>query len=137
MAKSSGDPEFLRKAGAVIRAAREATGLSQSQAAERFGMTRSSLANLEAGRQNLTMERLMILAQVVRLDLADLLAIAPAPAAPVIPHKVVIRPVLEILCETCGVPIGAETSRALANEERAAHIAAYLKREAEGDADGR
>jgi transcriptional regulator with XRE-family HTH domain len=63
---------LLRQIGKRLRAARELAGLSQSDVAYRVCMNRSSIANLEAGRQDTTVTRLALIAQVVGLPLADL-----------------------------------------------------------------
>jgi len=47
------DDPLQRRVGARVRAARAAEGLSQEQVAQRVGMARSSIANLEAGRQDM------------------------------------------------------------------------------------
>ena len=59
--------------GRNVRALREAADLSQSDVAAGAGLSRSSVANLEAGRQNITIGTLQILAQVLHTDAADLL----------------------------------------------------------------
>jgi transcriptional regulator with XRE-family HTH domain len=49
---------FLTEVGARIRLLREAAGMTQQQLAELVGMMRTSVANVEAGRQNLPLDRL-------------------------------------------------------------------------------
>jgi transcriptional regulator with XRE-family HTH domain len=52
-------------------------GLTQAQLATRIDMTRSSVANLEAGRQGVPIARLASLGRVLDLDL-DLTGLVPA-----------------------------------------------------------
>lgn len=63
---------FNAAIGARIRAAREMAGLTQAQLATRIDMTRSSVANLEAGRQGVPIARLASLGRVLDLDLTGL-----------------------------------------------------------------
>lgn len=65
-------------AGARIRALRSAAGLSAQALARRSGVARGTLAQLERGEGNPTVDTLYALANAVGVPLADLLA---APAA--------------------------------------------------------
>jgi len=113
---------LLRRAGARVREARKTAGLTQQQLADRIGMARASVSNLEAGRQDMTLSRLAGVAAVLRLDLDALLAPGEMPAPP---HEVTIRPVLEVSCTTCGgLVLDVTHSRALAQESKAVHITA-------------
>ena len=58
---------------ANLRSARKAAGLSKSELARRVGITRRILMEVEAGRQNLTLETLERLAQAVGFKGCDLL----------------------------------------------------------------
>jgi transcriptional regulator with XRE-family HTH domain len=58
----------LRALGRVIRERRLEAGLSQQDAAERWGLHRGSLGRLERGQANPSFDRLLALAQ--RLDLS-------------------------------------------------------------------
>ncbi len=60
--------------GARVKEAREKAKLSQSELAKRLGLTRSSVANIEAGRQHPTVERAAMIVRVVRCDPGWLLA---------------------------------------------------------------
>ena len=128
----SGDfTELLRHAGKQVKAARAAAGVSQAELAARVGMTRASVANLEAGRQDMTISRLAGIAAALSMDLSDLIpaALLPAPIAP--RHKVTIRRVYEVCCETCGgAVIDVPAERGKAEETRRNHIAAL--RDAQG-----
>jgi transcriptional regulator with XRE-family HTH domain len=56
------DSEFLTRIGARVRALRATSGLTQRAVAERTGLSRASIANVEAGRQNLRLRQLGALA---------------------------------------------------------------------------
>lgn len=114
--------ELLRRAGVRVRDARKAAGMTQQQLADRIGIARSSVANLEAGRQDMTISRLAGIALILNLDLAALIT---PDDLPVPPHDVTIRPVLEVSCRTCGgTVLDVTDSRALAQKSRKRHIAA-------------
>ena len=49
---------FYKNLGNLVRAAREEAGLSQGQLASRIGLTRPSIANVEAGRQKILLHAL-------------------------------------------------------------------------------
>lgn len=70
--------EFTVQVGQRVRGFRRARGWTQADLAERVGMTRASVANLEAGRQNIGIERLALFAQSLDVPPAELL---PAPLA--------------------------------------------------------
>jgi transcriptional regulator with XRE-family HTH domain len=55
----------LTRTGAAISAARRATGLSQRELADAAEMTRSSIANIEAGRQRIPWTRLVTIADTL------------------------------------------------------------------------
>jgi transcriptional regulator with XRE-family HTH domain len=54
---------FYAAVGARVRSARDGAGLSQSMLAHRIGFTRSSVANLEAGRQRIALHLFVLIAQ--------------------------------------------------------------------------
>ncbi|MGD0052190.1 MAG: helix-turn-helix transcriptional regulator [Vulcanimicrobiaceae bacterium] len=56
------DSEFLARIGARVRELRAVSGLTQRVVAERAGLSRASIANVEAGRQNLRLRQLAALA---------------------------------------------------------------------------
>lgn len=114
-----------RRVGERIKAAREAEGLTQAQVAQRVGMARASIANLEAGRQDMNISRLALVAAAVSLDLAMLirpedLPELPPPPAP--PHEVTVRRVWEVECRTCQAVIATEASSAAATLAKRDHI---------------
>lgn len=71
----------LRALGARVRTLRTARGLSQERLAAHVGMNRSSVANMEAGRQNINVARLLQVAEALAVNPAALLT-DPPPAAP-------------------------------------------------------
>ena len=69
--------ELRRTFAANLQSAREAAGLSKAELARRVGITRRILIEVEAGRQNLTLETVERLAQAVGFKGCDLLCPAP------------------------------------------------------------
>lgn len=59
--------------GAQVRAAREAAGLSQEQLAANVGLSRTSITNLEMGRQQTPLHVLYAIADAVGTPLKSLL----------------------------------------------------------------
>lgn len=51
--------------GRRFRTRRKAVGLTQSQVAERVGLTRTSITNIEQGRQHIVLHQLFLLASAV------------------------------------------------------------------------
>lgn len=116
--------ELLRHAGKQVKTARETANVSQAELAARVGMTRASVANLEAGRQDMTISRLAGIAAALGMDLSALIPaeLLPAPIQP--RHKVTIRRVYEVCCETCGgAVLDIPVERAKAEEAKRDHIA--------------
>ena len=75
-------PPFLRMVGGRIRLARQAAGLSQTELADFACLARTSIANLEAGRQDTTICRLALIAQKLGLDVAELVKPEPVTTTP-------------------------------------------------------
>ncbi|WP_420869695.1 helix-turn-helix domain-containing protein [Cohnella ginsengisoli] len=63
----------LKLLGRRVRERRERLYFRQEELAELIGVTRSSVANIETGRQNVGIERLVQLADALGCDLSDLL----------------------------------------------------------------
>ena len=61
--------EICERLGAEVRMAREGAGMPQAELGRRVGLSRPSVANLEAGRQDITAARLAMIARVLHLDL--------------------------------------------------------------------
>jgi transcriptional regulator with XRE-family HTH domain len=90
--------DSVKTIAANVRRLRAARGLSAAALARASGVARATLAELEAGRGNPTVETLYGLASVLGVTLADLLVEPEAPAVQVVragegPH--VSGPVLE------------------------------------------
>ena len=59
--------------GRTVRIKREKLDLSQAEVATRMGRTRASISNLEAGRQRPVLHQIYQLAQILNVDVIDLL----------------------------------------------------------------
>lgn len=66
------DPLYSRFGG-LLRAARKDAGLTQQELAERVGLTRTSITNIESGAQHINLRQLYLLAAAVGLHPARLL----------------------------------------------------------------
>jgi transcriptional regulator with XRE-family HTH domain len=114
-----------QRVGARVRAARDATGMTQNQLAGYMGLSRTSIANIEAGRQALDLEGAALVARVLRIAVGDLIAADDLPPLelPPVPHKVTIRRSWEVVCETCdGLVIGSHPVHAAALKSKQLHI---------------
>lgn len=60
--------------GETIRRLRDAAGLSQHELSAKLDLTRSSIANIEAGRQNVGLDKLAVLADGLGTTVSALLA---------------------------------------------------------------
>lgn len=59
--------------GAMVRVRREREGLTQGQLADRIGMTRTSVTNIESGRQKVQLHTLYDIAAALDVSPAELL----------------------------------------------------------------
>jgi transcriptional regulator with XRE-family HTH domain len=75
--EDAGIEDFYAHMGEKVRSARTAAGISQDVLAQRVGLTRSSIANLEAGRQRIALHLFVALCQVLDKDVCDLLPERP------------------------------------------------------------
>lgn len=67
-------PMFVYRAvGAAIRRRRLRRGLTQAQLAQRVSLSRTSITNIEAGRQKLLVHTLLTIAEVLGLAPSELL----------------------------------------------------------------
>ena len=73
---SGREARFNRDLGANVRAARVAAGLTQEGLADKVGVTRGSIANLERGAQAPTAYRLITIAEALGAETAVLLPAA-------------------------------------------------------------
>lgn len=68
------DPQLVREwLGRKIKARRKYLKMKQADLADLMEITRTSVANIETGRQNIGIERLVQFADALNCDLADLL----------------------------------------------------------------
>jgi transcriptional regulator with XRE-family HTH domain len=70
---ASADTPLHAALGRKIREGRHAVGLTQAQLAERIAVSRSSLTNMELGRQRLLIDQLYKVASELNMKPADLL----------------------------------------------------------------
>ena len=64
----------LRDLGLRIRELRRSQGLTQEELSEKLGMLAPNYARIEQGRMNTTVETLVRIAKVLRVDIVDLFA---------------------------------------------------------------
>lgn len=64
---------FYKHIGAAIRGARDALGMTQSELAHAVGLSRTSLTNIELGRQRILVDQLADLANELHVAVASLL----------------------------------------------------------------
>lgn len=65
--------ELYKRIGTLIRERRQALGMSQIQLGKAIGMLRTSITNIEAGRQRVPIHVLYQLSQVLKIDAVALL----------------------------------------------------------------
>jgi transcriptional regulator with XRE-family HTH domain len=86
------DPQsFYKEVGMRVRRAREDRGLTQEAVASQVGLTRTSMTNIEKGRQRVALHTLMDIAQVlavpfIHLIPEDELLCMPEITAPIAPQ---------------------------------------------------
>jgi transcriptional regulator with XRE-family HTH domain len=71
--EDAGIEEFYALVGSKVRSARVAAEISQEFLASKVGLTRSSVANLEAGRQRIALHLFAAIAQALNKDTCELL----------------------------------------------------------------
>ncbi len=69
---------FYAEVGRLIRRAREASGLTQEELASQVSLTRTSVTNIEKGRQKLLLHTIIDIAAALRVAPAELLPGAAA-----------------------------------------------------------
>lgn len=70
------DPQvdrFYVSVGDRIRGARSASRMTQAQLAASLGLARSSIANIESGRQRLPLHVFVLIAETLNINVAELL----------------------------------------------------------------
>lgn len=71
--------QFYVEVGKLLLAARQKAGLTQEQLAKEVGLTRTSVTNMERGRQKILLHTLADIARVLKTSVG---AMVPSPAAP-------------------------------------------------------
>jgi transcriptional regulator with XRE-family HTH domain len=101
-AKVSGVSRFYAEFGRRLREARDEAGLSQRELAERLGLTRGSVANVEAGRQGLALHVFNRACEVLTVSPERLLP----PPEPLVDQKLIDGGVNKLLRELPGRWVG-------------------------------
>jgi transcriptional regulator with XRE-family HTH domain len=120
-------PEY-RQIGEALRRLRRERDLSQESVASSCGMSRSALANIEAGQQRLAVHHLLALARVLGVDAASLLPDAGARSLQPLDRELVdkgvpeaaARAVARMMGEYEGDEIAASTRQSRAGRTPAA-----------------
>lgn len=71
--EDAGIDDFYALVGVKVRSARTNADISQELLARRVGLTRSSIANLEAGRQRVALHLFVSICDVLEMDVCELL----------------------------------------------------------------
>ncbi len=67
------DKKLYRHMGAAIRKRREVVGMTQAQLADRVDLLRTSIVNVEAGRQRVPLHTLYSICAVLEVEAEDIL----------------------------------------------------------------
>lgn len=65
--------EFYAEVGRLVRVAREAAGITQDALADQVELSRTSVTNIEKGRQKIALHTLFLVATTVGVEPASLL----------------------------------------------------------------
>lgn len=122
--------EAMQRVGRRLAGARKAADMTQQRLADVMGVGRSSVANMEGGRQPVDAVQLALAARALRIPLDALLPAEDLPPAPALPHDVEIRVAYEVTCRTCspGQPIDVARDKGQAARSRKDHIAEMQER---------
>jgi transcriptional regulator with XRE-family HTH domain len=91
---------IYEKLGKNIRARRERVGLTQDKLANLVGLSRTSITNVERGRQQMLVHQLLDFANALKTDSAQLLeGMAPTSGAPAEPAQIVPPEVQKLVAE--------------------------------------
>lgn len=107
-----------RTLGWRIRHLRLQAGLRQHHVAEKIGLSRASVTNIETDRQEPTIATLVTLSGLFGVSVGVLVGTEPMPA---VPPEVRIRATFTVVCETCG-ELGDFHDHGKADEERQRHV---------------
>lgn len=64
---------YREEVGLLIKKAREKKAIPQGRLASRIGLTRTSINNIEHGRQRLMLDTLLMISDILNMPIADLL----------------------------------------------------------------
>ncbi len=103
--------------GKRLRELRRAAGLHQAEVADRAGLSRSSIANIEAERQDIPVATLLLLAGALGTSASVLLGEQPARTAP----SVRIETRCVVICADCGA-VATTDSHDAARAARTRHV---------------
>ena len=103
------DRDRAKQIGQRIRAVRGLRGLSQRQLAEKVSLVRSSIANIEVGRQSVATTTLLRLAEALRVPVGALLNALPF-TSPVVDIRAELM--VTAVCRTCGTEHLTDTREA-------------------------
>lgn len=115
--------ETTAEVGGRIRRLREAQGLNQAELADRIQLSRSSVAKIEVGGQDLTMATLLEFVAVFGVTAGALLGTEPMPPLTAVPKVTIRRGAFTVECSHCG-PVRAVATRTAAMVARDEHLAA-------------
>lgn len=104
-------------AGRAIAERRQALGLTQQELAVAAGLTRSSVANVEAGRQEIPLAVAVAMASRLGSSVGELLGEEPQTPVP----GTTISPGWQVACDKCG-PVTFAVNHDEAREFRTAHV---------------
>lgn len=107
-----------RTLGWRIRHLRSRAGLRQTHVAEKVGLSRGSITNIEADRQEPTVATLVTLSELFGVSVGALVGTEPMPD---VPPEVRIRSAFTVVCEECG-ELGVFGDHGRADLERRRHV---------------
>lgn len=125
----------MQRVGQRIAEARQAAKMTQERLAVVIGLGRSSVANMEAGRQSVDAVQLALIARALHVGIDALLPGDDLPPEPELPHDVEVVRVWQVTCLTCAGGVShVYRDRAQADQARDEHIACLLPPVPDGEA---
>jgi transcriptional regulator with XRE-family HTH domain len=115
------DTATLATLGQRIRALRVELRLRQDELGTAVGLTRSSIANIEAGRQRVRVDTLGKIAEVFHVPLSALLGESNVPLLP----RVRLATTCAVHCQQCGI-VASDLSPSDAIVARSRHVRSHL-----------
>ena len=80
---------LYRQFGAQLKQARRKARMTQRDVAERVNLTRTSITNIESGRQHVALHQVFLLAGAIGCEVVDLLPDGDVPIEDLLPPEVV------------------------------------------------